>query len=66
MEDNDILPSGQLTEQELRALRKLLIEVNRSRWFWRGVLIWIKWLAWLPPAAVSAWLALQNLFSGPR
>lgn len=43
MSREDDLPNGPLTDQELRRLRSLLRDEDRTKFFWRTLRIWVGW-----------------------
>ncbi len=41
---NDVLFGGNFTEDERRALRRLLRDEERSRWAWKTFRQWVGWV----------------------
>lgn len=47
-----------LTEEENRAIRRILKTEDRMRWFWSTVRIWVMWAF----AIFAAWSAVKGVF----
>lgn len=62
--ENGTLPDGELTAEERRALRRIIRDDDRSRWFWREVRRWGAYGAVAVTSVYASWDFIIKLFHG--
>lgn len=58
---NDDFPDGELSEHEIKRLRRLLRDDDRARWMWASFRIWLGWAIAAPAAIYAAYAAVMRL-----
>lgn len=61
--DADDLPSGPLSDTELKKVRRIILEEDRSKWFWREARRWGGYGAAAVGGIYASWEFLGRLVS---
>ena len=59
MEDDDV-SSEPLSENELKAIRRIILADGRAKWLWASLRIWASWVVGAPVALYAAYAAIQK------
>jgi len=64
MEGDDNLPSGNFSDAERLALRRLLRDLDRGTWLKKQAIRWSLWLLGVPVAIWTTWQAIEQAVNG--
>ena len=59
-DEEDNLPSGPLSTEERKKLRKLIMREERLEWFWGSFRVWLSWVS----GAVITGYGVYEAFKG--